>query len=236
MNAPENPSPTTTFALIPPAASTPWYWHLVADELRERGHGVITVDLPCADDSAGLEAYADIAAQTIGDARDVVIVAQSLGAYTGTLIADRVNAQLLILLTPMIPLPGESPGDWWENTGYAQARQEQAARLGWAPEQDDDPQNVFFHELSDHMVEEVTAHAVGQSGHPFQDPLPLETWPNTPTRVLICRDDRFFPVDFLRKLTRERLQIDPDEMGGGHPVALSRPVELADKLEGIWRK
>lgn len=86
------------------------------------------------------------------------------------------------------------------------------------------------------MVEEVTAHAVGQSGHPFQDPLPLETWPNTPTRVLICRDDRFFPVDFLRKLTRERLQIDPDEMGGGHPVALSRPVELADKLEGIWRK
>jgi hypothetical protein len=45
------------------------------------------------------------------------------------------------------------------------------------------------------------------------------------------RDDRFFPVEFQRRVVRERLGISPDEMAGGHLVALSRPKELADRLK-----
>lgn len=52
-----------------------------------------------------------------------------------------------------------------------------------------------------------------------------------PTRFLQGRDDRFFPVEFQRRVVRERLGIAPDEMDGGHLVALSRPRELADRLE-----
>jgi alpha-beta hydrolase superfamily lysophospholipase len=36
-----------TFVLIHGAADTAWYWHLVEPELRERGHDVVTMDLPC---------------------------------------------------------------------------------------------------------------------------------------------------------------------------------------------
>jgi hypothetical protein len=55
-----------------------------------------------------------------------------------------------------------------------------------------------------------------------------------PTRFLLCRDDRVFPAEFLRRVVRERLGLTPDEMDGGHCVALSRPQALADRLEAYW--
>jgi pimeloyl-ACP methyl ester carboxylesterase len=63
------------------------------------------------------------------------------------------------------------------------------------------------------------------------EPWPLDAWPNVPTRVLLCRDDRLFPARYVRRIAQERLGITPDEIDGGHCVALSRPKELADKLE-----
>ena len=52
-----------------------------------------------------------------------------------------------------------------------------------------------------------------------------------PTRFLLCRNDRFFPAEFMRRVVKERLGITPDEMDGGHLPALSRPKELVDRLE-----
>jgi pimeloyl-ACP methyl ester carboxylesterase len=52
-----------------------------------------------------------------------------------------------------------------------------------------------------------------------------------PTWFLQGRDDRFFPAEFQRRVVRERLDIAPDEMPGGHLVTLSHPKELADRLE-----
>ena len=65
----------------------------------------------------------------------------------------------------------------------------------------------------------------------MQEPWPLAAWPDVPTRILLCRDDRLFPPEFMRRVARERLGITPDEIAGGHCVALSRPNELADRLE-----
>jgi hypothetical protein len=70
-----------------------------------------------------------------------------------------------------------------------------------------------------------------QSGTPFERPWPLKAWPNAPTRFIMCRDDRFFPAEFMRRVVRERLGIKPDEMDGGHLPALARPKELAERLE-----
>jgi pimeloyl-ACP methyl ester carboxylesterase len=222
-----------TYVLIPPAGNGPWYWQLLAAELRDRGHDVLAVDLPCDDDSAGLAEYADVAVATIGDRTDLVVVAQSFGADTGTLVCDRVPADLLVLLTPMVPTPGESPGEWWSDSGYPQARQAQAEQRGWTPEQDEDPNLIFFNDLPPELVEASAENARDQSGTPFGKPWPLDAWPDVPTRALICRDDHFFPVEFLRRLVRDRIGITADEMDGGHPVALSRPKELADRLEAL---
>ena len=54
------------------------------------------------------------------------------------------------------------------------------------------------------------------------------------TRVLVGRDDRFFPAGFQRRVATERLGITPDEMPGGHCLALSQPAALADRLVEYW--
>src|SRR5687768_4561965 len=69
-----------------------------------------------------------------------------------------------------------------------------------------------------------------QSDNVFGSPCTFNKWPTVPTRVLVGRDDRFFPCEFQRRVARERLGISVDEMPGGHLVALSQPAELSARL------
>jgi len=77
----------------------------------------------------------------------------------------------------------------------------------------------------------ATAQLRDQSSTPFAKPWPLREWPDVLTRWLIARADRVFPADFQRRVLRQRLGQAPDEMDGGHFVALSQPQELAARLE-----
>jgi pimeloyl-ACP methyl ester carboxylesterase len=222
----------TTYVLIPGAGGDAWYWHLLVPELRERGHEAVAVDLPAGDDSAGLSEYADAVVGAIGDRTDLVVVAQSLGGFTAPLACERASVNLLVMLNAMVPAPGESAGEWWVNTGHAKARAEQAARDGRGLAADEDLRDAFFHDVSPEVTAEAWARGEPrQAETPFAQPWPLPKWPEVPTRFLQGRDDRFFPAEFQRRVVRERLDIAPDEMPGGHLVALSRPKELADRLE-----
>jgi pimeloyl-ACP methyl ester carboxylesterase len=211
----------TTFALIHGAGDAGWYWHLVGDELRARGHDAIAPDLPCDDDSAGLPEYADTVADAIGDRIDLVVVAHSLGGFTAPLVCDRVTVELLVLVAPMIPVPGEAPADYWANTGF-----EEEARGPFG-----DTIALFYQDVPPELADEALKRAPAQSEARMGEPSPLRAWPDVPTRVLLCRDDRLFPAGYLRRVARERLSIVPDEIDGGHTPALSRPRELADRLE-----
>src|SRR5919202_535904 len=145
---------------------------------------------------------------------------------------ETVAVDLLVMLNAMVPSPGESGGEWWSNTGHARARREQAERDGRDLAADEDLWDAFFHDVPPEVAAEAWARGEPrQSGTPFAQPWPLPKWPDVPTRFLQGRDDRFFPVEFQRRVVRERLGIIPDEMAGGHLVALSRPKELAGRLE-----
>jgi pimeloyl-ACP methyl ester carboxylesterase len=65
----------------------------------------------------------------------------------------------------------------------------------------------------------------------LDEPWPLPAWPDVPTRVLAACNDRMFPLAFQRRIARERLGLEVDEIDGGHMVALSNPGELAERLE-----
>jgi pimeloyl-ACP methyl ester carboxylesterase len=227
-----------TYVLIHGAASDSWYWHLVAPRLRARGHDVVAPDLPSDDDSAGLSEYTDAVVDAIGNRAgrdDLVVVAQSLGGFTAPLVCDRVPVRLMVLLAAMVPRPGEKPADWWANTGFEQARREQAEREGWAGGAERDPMLEYFHDVPPDVVAEAYARGErDQSGTPMEKPWPLAAWPDVPTRFLLCRDDRFFPAEFLRRVVRERLGMTPDEMPGGHLPALAHPDELVERLEAFW--
>src|SRR6266536_170775 len=115
-----------TFVLIHGAGDTGWYWHLTEAELQARGHHTIAPDLPCDNDTASLDDYAATVAGAAAGRQDLVIVGQSYGAFTATLAASQLPARLLVLLAGMIPIPGESPGQWWASTGYRQAAEGRA--------------------------------------------------------------------------------------------------------------
>jgi hypothetical protein len=80
------------------------------------------VDLPGDDETAGLPEYTSLVTGAIGVRDDVVLVAQSLGGCTAPLAAARPGVRALVFVNAMIPVPGETPGAWWGNTGWEQAR------------------------------------------------------------------------------------------------------------------
>lgn len=219
-----------TFALIHGAGDSGWYWHLVAAELRARGHDVVAPDLPA--DASGLSEYTECVVRAVGDRTGVVVVGQSFGAFTAPLVAGRLPTDLLVLVAGMVPSPGEPPDAWWHNTGYAAAVQEQAAVDGGRTGSDD-PFVSFFHDVPRPLAEEALRRERTGSLGGTGDPWPLDSWPDVPTRFVLCTQDRFFPATFLRRVVATRLGIEADEIASGHCVALSKPRALADLLDGM---
>jgi pimeloyl-ACP methyl ester carboxylesterase len=225
-----------TYVLIPGAGGDPWEWHRLARELEQRGHEVVPVRLPAGDDSGGWVDYADAVVEAIGGRRDVVIVAQSLAGFTAPLVAERVPVGVIVLLNAMIPLPGETGNAWWGNTRQQEAEQAYYASVGLPPETADDEVAVYMHDVPPDVVKEAANRIPEQSMTPMEQPWPLTSWPDVPTRVLIGRDDRLFPAAFQLRVAKERLELDGDVIDGGHMVALSRPREVADRLEAYRRE
>jgi pimeloyl-ACP methyl ester carboxylesterase len=155
------------------------------------------------------------------DRSPLLVVAQSLGGFTAPLVCERVPVELMVLVAPMIPAPGEAPNDYWSNTGYEDE----------VTERYEDEIALLYQDVPPELASEALRRGRAQSEARMGEPFPLEAWPDVPTRVVLCRDDRLFPPGFVRRVARERLGITPYEMDGGHTPALSHPRELADRLE-----
>ena len=147
-----------------------------------------------------------------------------MGGFTAPLVCERVPVELLILVNAMVPGPGETFNEWWTATGW----EDEVGEI--------DMDDAFFHDVPDDVKAVAMKEEPPQSGTPFVEPWPLEKWPDVPTRFVQGRDDRLFPLEFQRRVVRERLGIELDEVPGGHLVALSRPVELVDELERLARR
>jgi pimeloyl-ACP methyl ester carboxylesterase len=209
-------SPTVAIiALIHGGGGSAWDWHLVVRELRERGHEPIAVDLPIDDESAGWWEYADAVVDALGKSRHVIVVGHSLGGFTAPLVCARIPVDLLVLVAAMIPSPGERFDEWWANAGHT----------------DSGYDDVFYHDVPPELAAEAKRRERQESAKALREPWPLDSWPKTATTYLLCRDDRMFPPSWARRHARERLGIEPDEIGGGHYVTLSRPRELAERLD-----
>jgi pimeloyl-ACP methyl ester carboxylesterase len=227
-----------TFVLIPGAGGVAWYWHRVVPLLQEAGHEALAVDLPGDDPRAGLDAYADLVVAAMGTRRgtgrgtrrDVTLVAQSMGAFTAAIVCARAPKSIreLVLVNPMIPLPGETAGEWWEHSGWEEARVAAARRGGYRVEFDLD--TYFLHDVPKRIAERLASHGRDEAEIAFREPAAFERWPDLPIHVVAGKDDRFFPAAFQARLARERLGKAVQEVPGGHLVALSRPRELAELL------
>lgn len=223
-----------TFALIHGASDVGWSWNLVEQVLRGHGHDVVAPGLPGDDDTATLFDYADTVVEAIGDRRHLVVVAHSYGGFTAPLVAARLPVDALVFVTAMIPAPGEKPADWWGNTGYRQAVEDQA-RLDGGLTGSDDPFVAYYHDVPRALAEEALSKERPESDAAYNDPWPLAALPAVPTRAVVCTEDRFFPAPFMRRIATERLGVVPDEIAAGHCVALSQPHDLGNLLDSYTR-
>jgi pimeloyl-ACP methyl ester carboxylesterase len=217
-----------SFVFVPGAGGMAWYWHRVVPLIRAGGHKATAVDLPGDDRHAGLAAYADIVIGAITERNDVILVAQSLAGFTAPLVCARVPSQMIVLVNAMIPKPGETAGAWWGATGAAEAREQAAARRGYAKEFD--VATYFLHDVPLDVLRAGPQQPREEAETVFGEPCRFERWPDIPIHVLAGRDDRFFPIEFQKRVARERLGKEVKEIAGGHLVALSNAEGLTERL------
>jgi pimeloyl-ACP methyl ester carboxylesterase len=223
----ERETQETSFVLLPGAGGMAWYWHRVSLLLKQAHHEPIAVDLPSDDASASLDDYADVAVRAIGKRANVILVAQSLGGFTAPFVCARTPVRMLVFVNAMIPLPGETAGIWWDNTGAVEARVAAARQGGYSVEFD--LRTYFLHDVPEEVLRAGPVQRE-QAETIFADPCRFQRWPQIPIRVIASADDRFFPLGFQRGVARARLDRDVEVVPGGHLVALSHPEEVVQAL------
>ena len=223
-----------SYILVPGAGGMAWYWHRVVALLERAQREAIAVDLPGDNESAGLDDYADIVAREIGHRANITLVAQSLGAFTAAVVCERVSVGRLIFVNAMIPVPGETAGDWWENTGATSARIAAAESAGYRTEFDF--QTYFLHDLPEDVARAGPAHQRDEAEIVFRQPCNFRRWPQIPILVIGSAEDRFFPLEFQRHVAHARLETDVHVVPGGHLVALSNPESLVEQFLAFERE
>lgn len=82
----------------------------------------------------------------------------------------------------MIPLPNETPGQWWDNTGSEQARIEAAEAAGYTA--DFDPAIYFLHDVPADAITVGESHVRDEADIVFGQPCDIKQWPDVPTQVV----------------------------------------------------
>jgi pimeloyl-ACP methyl ester carboxylesterase len=141
---------------------------------------------------------------------------------------------MLVFVNAMIPRPGETAGAWWENTSAEEARVVAAKAGGYSAKFD--LATYFLHDVPEAVLREGPSRQREQSETVFAEPCHFERWQPIPISVIASANDRFFPLEFQRRVVRDRLKTEVEVLPGGHLVALSHPEELADKLLRLWRE
>jgi pimeloyl-ACP methyl ester carboxylesterase len=194
---------------------------------------VVAVALPAADESLGWREYADVIVNSAAGLDNVVLVAQSMGAFSAPLAADRLPVEHLVLVAPMIPAPGETGAEWWHATGQVEAQRAAALADGRDPDAEFDVLEIFMHDVpQDVVLEAMSRPEPRQAEQPFVEPWPLDGWPEIATSVIAGRSDRLFPYAFMVELAIKRLGLECVALDAGHLPALSRPAELVDAIVG----
>jgi pimeloyl-ACP methyl ester carboxylesterase len=109
-----------------------------------------------------------------------------------------------------------------------EAREQAAARRGYATEFD--VGTYFLHDVPQDVLRAGPEKPREEVDTVFSEPCRFERWPEIPIHVLAARDDRFFPIEFQRRVARERLRKEVEEIPGGHLVALSNAEVLTERL------
>jgi alpha/beta hydrolase family protein len=231
-----------TFGLVHGAGHGAWCWERLTPILEARGHRVFAMDLPCEDQTAGAERYAEVVDRAIPPANDLVLVGHSLAGLTIPLVAARRPLARLVFLCALVPEFGRNlyqqvqadpelyhpvarthPGRLTAPDGTVTFRDADAMR------------DVFYQDCSPEDARWAFARLRPQSAAPRREACPLTGWPPGERAYILCREDRAISPAWSRRVAKERLGVEPIELGGSHSPFVSQPATLADVLDRLAR-
>ena len=224
----------TVFGLVHGAWQGAWCWDFVAAQLRGRGHEPVAVDLPIEDPAAGADAYAQVVLATLSGYDDVVLVGHSLGGLTVPLVAHRRPVRRMVLVAPLLPIPGSSfdqqhaaepdilmPGLGAGQTGYPDGSSQ------WQPQA---AIATLFPDAPSEVAEWAAGRLRRQHWRVSQEVTPLPAWPGTEVRLIACAHDSVVNPDWVRRSAKVRFGAEAQVLPGDHSPFLARPAELVDLL------
>jgi Alpha/beta hydrolase family len=224
------------FGLVHGAYHGSWCWDQLLAALDDRGHQVLTVDLPTDDPDAGASEYADAAIKAFASAGDdLVVVGHSLAGLTIPVIAERRRVSRLVYLCAMLPRPGRAHDDVAADepdmagprptgpTTYTDDR----GTSWWYP---DAAAGVFFSDCPTELAQWAASQLRGQFWKITQEVTPLRAQPAVPTTAVIGAHDLVINPVWSRRVTPTALGVTPIELQTGHSPFLSAPELLADTM------
>jgi pimeloyl-ACP methyl ester carboxylesterase len=230
----------TSFALIHGGWHGAWCWELLTPELQQRGHRVVTVDLPSEDAGATFDDYADIVAAALEEGCDIdddtVLVGHSLGGYVLPLVAQRRSVSRLVYICALVADPGRSAAeqdreDRMVNRAHWGGLAKVDGCTHWVDR--DLARAMFYQDCDERIGDEAFPRLRGQASHPLLQPCTLAQLPSVPSTYIVCADDQMIDPTWSRRVAAERLKAALVELPGGHSPFYSRPSELADVLDRL---
>jgi pimeloyl-ACP methyl ester carboxylesterase len=228
----------TTFALIHGAHHGAWCWDFFVPELHARGHQAVPIDLPIDDPKADLSRYVAVTLEALAEVGDdLVVVAHSLGAITGAVVAARRPVRHTVFFACPIPEPGVALAEQLRKNPMAKKKSGKIEYHDGLPVQlassPDEAVHRYYHDCSQERQQYALARLRPQSLAPYAEPSPLTAWPDVPMSYIVCTDDHAVYPDLQRATARERLGVEPVEIPGSHSPFLSRPAALADLVTRV---
>jgi pimeloyl-ACP methyl ester carboxylesterase len=215
-----------------------WCWDLLRPELERRGHRVITVDLPISDPALGAADYARTVEAALDPGSQPLIVGHSMAGLIIPLVAAKRPVRALVFLAAFLPSPGKSAND--QRAAEPIDGRVAPATAEWTDVGDNvwmvgpnTATELFFSDASPTLASWATKRLRPQSYRAMDEVTPLTSWPDVKCHSIVCRDDRAINPDWVRSAARERLGVEPVEIGGGHSPFLTRPAELAELLDAL---
>jgi pimeloyl-ACP methyl ester carboxylesterase len=217
----------TTYVMVHGAWHAGWAWDKVAPVLRERGHEVLTPDLPSAPGTT-LAEHVEAVRTAISSARSpVTVVAHS---YAGVVVPEAVAAtdpdlvEAVVLVDGWLAAAGGSlldvAPDWFGDWVRSNATGQGEAAMLPAP-----PANLLGLEDTE-LVALVESRMTAQPLRTFTDKATLTLdHPRVARYAISCQPSLFPFADLARASGYEVHEIEAD-----HEVMLSRPKELLELL------
>lgn len=230
----------TTFALVHGAWHSGSCWDLTAALLRDAGHDVVTVDLPCENPAAGLVDYASTVLEALDSTppdADLVVVGHSLGGLTIPLVAAARPVRELVFLCALVPMPGVALNDdldlladtfapeWAVLSSRLEAHADGSA--SWPA---DAAVEAFYDDCSPDLAAWAAGELRRQSWAIAKEPNPLGAYPEVAARAIVCTEDRVLNAESCARHAIERVGATVTRLGGGHSPMLAQPAALVDVL------